>query len=110
MVMAFLGTNSVLSRFAIALAFVAVASSAVASSADDEFDWKKEQQFWAFQRPVAPQRPQVHHRRWPQQELDYFVVANMERKGLSPSARADKRVLIRRLAYDLTGLPPTPAD
>jgi hypothetical protein len=108
--MAFLGTNSVLSRCATALALLAVATTTVASSADDEFDWKKEQQFWAFQQPVSPQRPQVQNRRWPQQELDYFVVAKMERKRLSPSPRADKRVLVRRLTYDLTGLPPTPAD
>lgn len=108
--MAFLGTNSVLARFAGALAFLVVSTIAAASTADDEFDWKKEQEFWAFQRPASPPRPQVQNRRWPQQELDYFVVANMERKRLSPAPRADKRVLIRRLSYDLTGLPPTPAD
>src|SRR5688572_1320929 len=105
MVMAFLGTNSVLGRAASALAFFAISiplCGTVASSADDEFDWKKEQEFWAFQRPVMPRRPQLKNRRWPQQELDYFVVANVERKRLSPSPRAEKRVLIRRLTYDLT--------
>src|SRR5688572_22863353 len=85
------------------------AMSSVASS-DDEIDWKKEQEFWSFRAPVMPTRPKVQNARWPQQDLDYFVVAKMERKGVTPSPRAERRTLIRRLSYDLTGLPPTPAQ
>jgi hypothetical protein len=80
-----------------------------ASSDDEEIDWKKEQQFWSFKPPLMPPRPEVTNQRWPQQPLDFFVLRKMESKGLSPSARADKQALIRRLTYDLTGLPPTPA-
>ncbi|HMJ65614.1 MAG TPA: DUF1549 and DUF1553 domain-containing protein, partial [Candidatus Binatia bacterium] len=80
------------------------------ASDDEEIDWKKEQEFWSFRRPVMPQLPQVSNQRWPQQRLDHFVLGRMESKGLAPSPRADKQVLIRRLTYDLTGLPPTPAE
>lgn len=79
-----------------------------AATEDDEIDWRKEQEFWAFRAPVLPKRPRISNQRWPQQELDYFVAAKMERKGVAPSARAERRALIRRASYDLTGLPPTP--
>ena len=115
--MAFPGTSSVLRGSSRAFVWLVVSTvvwcgigSAVASTSDDDIDWKKEQEFWGFQRPVAPQRPEVKNRRWAQQELDYFVAAKMEQKGLAPSPRADKQVLIRRLTYDLTGLPPAPAE
>ncbi len=104
------GPSSVLPRqgtlFLLALAF-AIPSFA---SSDAEIDWKKEQEFWSFRAPVMPARPKVSNARWPQQDLDYFVVAKMERKGVTPSPRAERRTLVRRLSYDLTGLPPTPAQ
>jgi hypothetical protein len=100
------GKPLLLSAFCLA-AFLPLAK---ASSDDDEIDWKKEQQFWAFRPPVMPQRPEITNQRWPQQPLDYFVLRKMESQKLSPSARADKPALIRRITYDLTGLPPTPAD
>jgi hypothetical protein len=106
-----LGTKCVLVRLIRAVAFCslcALSYSFAFSSSDDEFNWKKEQEFWAFQQPRAPKRPEISNLRWPQQQLDYFVASKIERQGLSPSPRAEKRVLIRRLTYDLTGLPPTP--
>jgi len=81
-----------------------------AASTDEGIDWRKEQEFWSFRAPAMPPRPQVRNHRWPQQDLDYFIVAKMERKSVSPSPRAERRTLIRRLSYDLTGLPPTPAQ
>jgi cytochrome c553 len=116
--MALAGPISVLprrgTRFLVAvlatLSFLCTFSAQSFASSEDEFDWKKEQEFWAFRAPVMPARPQVRNARWPQQDLDFFVVAKMERKGVTPSARAERRTLIRRLSYDLTGLPPTPAQ
>src|SRR5215211_4825770 len=113
--MVFLGTSSVLRQARRMLAFsclgmlawCGLAFSSYGSS-DDELDWKKEQEFWAFQQPRTQKRPEIKNVRWAQRDLDYFVVAKIEGKGLSASPRAEKRVLIRRLTYDLTGLPPTP--
>ncbi len=65
---------------------------------------------WAFIPPVQPERPSVSRKRWPRNDIDYFVLAGMERQGLSPSPEADPFTLARRLSFDLTGLPPDPAE
>lgn len=65
---------------------------------------------WAFQAPQKAQRPKVAHTDWPQQPLDYFVLARLEKAGLTPSEPADRYQLIRRVSLDLIGLPPTPAE
>src|SRR5947207_2789782 len=64
--------------------------------------------FWAFQRPAEPLVPSVKNRSWPRTTIDRFILAKLEEKGMQPSPPADKRALIRRASYDLTGLPPTP--
>ena len=71
-------------------------------------EWDKERQFWAFQKPKAAPAPQVKNAKWPKTDTDRFVLAKLEEKGLKPVADADKRTLVRRVYYDLTGLPPTP--
>jgi mono/diheme cytochrome c family protein len=63
---------------------------------------------WAFQPPVAAPLPTVQARHWPRRELDFFILAQFERLGLSPAPEADRRTLLRRITHDLTGLPPTP--
>jgi len=62
---------------------------------------------WAFQPPrdVAP--PAVKKTSWPQTEVDRFILAKLEAAGIAPAAPADARTLIRRMTFDLTGLPPT---
>ncbi|MBC7817729.1 MAG: PSD1 domain-containing protein [Planctomycetaceae bacterium] len=65
---------------------------------------------WAFQTPAEPPVPAVKNSDWPQSVLDRFLLAKIEEAGLSPAPRADKRTLIRRVTFDLTGLPPTPAE
>ncbi len=65
---------------------------------------------WAFVAPKRASRPQVKEASWPRNEIDYFVLARLEKEGLKPSARADKYTLVRRLYLDLIGLPPTPAQ
>jgi len=66
--------------------------------------------WWAFQ-PVKQQSPPaVQNKAWPVNPVDNFILAKLEEKNLKPSAPADRRVLIRRLYFDLIGLPPTPAE
>lgn len=81
-----------------------------APQAQSGVDWAKERRFWAFQPPVAHARPAVKQKQWPRQPLDTFLLNRMETKGLTPSPEADRTTLIRRLSFDLTGLPPTPEE
>jgi hypothetical protein len=68
------------------------------------------QTHWAF-RPLATQTPPVvRDANWPASPIDQFILATLEQKGLAPAIAADKRTLLRRATYDLTGLPPSPAD
>jgi len=65
---------------------------------------------WAF-RPVAdPPPPPVRDAAWPAGDLDRFVLAKLEEKGLAPAPEADRRTLARRMTFDLTGLPPEPTE
>jgi len=74
-------------------------------------DWDKAREHWAYQPVKPPTTPKVKDaRRWAKNELDKFVLAKLEAKGITPSPQADKRTLIRRATFDLTGLPPTPQE
>ncbi|QDT13850.1 PSD1 and planctomycete cytochrome C domain-containing protein [Stieleria marina] len=66
--------------------------------------------FWAFQSVGNPSPPTVADKDWGQSPIDAFVLAKLESANLSPATKADRRTLIRRATFDLTGLPPTPAD
>ncbi len=68
------------------------------------------QTHWSLIKPERPAVPPVKAKRWVRNEIDNFVVARLEQEGLTPSPEADKVTLIRRAAYDLTGLPPTPQE
>ena len=65
---------------------------------------------WAFQPPRRPALPAVQRRQWMRNAIDAFVLARLERAGISPSNEASRTSLIRRVTFDLTGLPPTPAE
>lgn len=65
---------------------------------------------WAFQPVHEPLIPAVSNGNWVQSPVDAFVLAKLEQNGLSPSPEADRRTLIRRVSYCLTGLPPTEED
>jgi hypothetical protein len=70
----------------------------------------EQRNFWAF-RPVRPvQAPAVKDTAWPRSDLDRFLLAGLEAKGLRPAPQADRRTLLRRATFDLTGLPPTPTE
>ncbi|HMB79081.1 MAG TPA: DUF1549 domain-containing protein, partial [Vicinamibacterales bacterium] len=63
--------------------------------------------FWSFQPLHVPPVPAVSHASWPKSDIDRFVLARLERAGLTPVRAADKRTLLRRATLDLIGLPPT---
>jgi hypothetical protein len=66
---------------------------------------------WAFQKIAEPPVPEIRkQKRWIKTPLDAFVLENLNAQGLRPNPPADKRTLIRRATFDLTGLPPTPAE
>jgi hypothetical protein len=66
--------------------------------------------FWAFRAPVKSAIPQVKNSAWARNEIDRFILAKLEQKGLAPAEAADKRTLMRRATYDLTGLPPSASE
>src|SRR6187431_522255 len=66
--------------------------------------------YWAFVPPVVPAVPVVKDKAWVRSPVDAFILGALEAKGLTPAKAADKRSLIRRASYDLTGLPPTIAE
>ena len=68
----------------------------------------KWQNHWSFVAPRKPALPQVKNGRWPRNPIDSFILARLEQAGLSPSAEAPRPVLLRRLCFDVTGLPPEP--
>jgi hypothetical protein len=63
--------------------------------------------FWAFVPPKPQRAPAIKNRAWSSQRIDQFVMARLEKEGLKPQPRANKRTLLRRVTFDLTGLPPT---
>lgn len=65
---------------------------------------------WAFVAPVKPELPKIDDKSWVINELDYFVLAKMQSKGLSPNAQASKERLLKRLYIDLVGLLPSPKE
>ncbi len=81
------------------LALLALAPTAVAADPD-----------WAFRPPGNPTPPAVNDAAWVRDPIDRFILAKLEEKGLKPAPPADRRTLIRRATFDLTGLPPTPEE
>ena len=68
------------------------------------------QDHWAFTPPRQDRIPNVKDKSWLKNPIDLFVLSRLEAVGLAPSSRADKRTLLRRVTFDLTGLPPSAAE
>jgi hypothetical protein len=86
------------------------AAHAVDPSATDP---EKNRDYWAYKVPVRPAVPPVKDPKlaaWSKSPIDAFVASKLEARGLTPADRADKVALVRRAFYDLTGLPPSPAE
>ncbi len=69
----------------------------------------KWEEHWAYRAPVRPQPPQVSRASGPRNPIDQFILARLDKEGLKPAREAPRETLIRRLSFDLTGLPPSPA-
>lgn len=70
----------------------------------------KDRAFWSFIKPVRPPIPTVRDQAWVHNEVDAFVLAQLAANGLQPAPPASPAVLLRRVYFDLTGLPPTPEE
>ena len=71
---------------------------------------KAQSTHWAFRPPQRPPLPKVRNQDWVRNPIDAFVLAKLEAEGIEPSEEADRVTLIRRISFDLTGLPPTPEE
>ena len=67
-------------------------------------------EFWAFKAPKESSAPSVTAKSWGRGEIDAFILSALEAKKLKPATEADRATLLRRLSFDLTGLPPSPAE
>jgi hypothetical protein len=67
-------------------------------------------QFWSFQLPESHRAPAVQNTEWPHDELDYFILARLEQQELEPAPDVDRATWLRRISFDLTGLPPKPSE
>lgn len=68
------------------------------------------EEHWAYVPPKRVELPEINNPAWVKNQIDQFILSKLEAEGLEPSAEADKRTLIRRLYFDLTGLLPTPGE
>lgn len=81
-----------------------------AVQARSAIDWAKAREWWSFRPLRKPAAPVVQRTRWPANDIDRFILARLEQAKLKPEADAERRVLIRRATFDLTGLPPSPPE
>jgi hypothetical protein len=85
------------------------AKSASPSRADFTIT-EEDRRYWAFQPIGHPQPPAVRGQGWAANPIDTFILAQLDAKGVSPNPPAEPRMLIRRVFFDLIGLPPTPEE
>ena len=87
----------------------AVALMAVPQAPSKDFT-PQQRRWWAFQKVVKPAVPITKDRTWVRNDMDAFILAKLEEKGIKPAPPADKITLLRRATLDLTGLLPTPEE
>ncbi len=85
-------------------------TSKVVAAADQSTDIAAGKKFWSFQPPQAHPAPKVQGAAWPRTKIDAFILARLEQAGLAPNPPADRRTWLRRVSFDLIGLPPTPEE
>jgi len=91
---------------------VKTASAVAVATAKDKppYDYEAWRKWWSFQPPKDSPVPKVKNKQWPKSSIDAFILAKLEEKKLKPAPAADKRALLRRSTFDLTGLAPTPEE
>jgi hypothetical protein len=87
-----------------------IEDTVAAARAKSTIDWDKARDFWSLRPLSAPSLPQVQDTAWVTNDIDRFVLAKLEAAGLKPTADAGKAALLRRVTYDLIGLPPSPDE
>lgn len=85
-------------------------NTAPKTSASDYIITPQQQSHWAYQSIQKPELPKVINASWVHNDIDRFILAKLEANGLRPNQPTDKRALIRRATFDLTGLPPAPKE
>ena len=86
------------------------ASTPAPAAEKHTIDFAKAREFWAFQPPQRASAPPVKDKSWAWCEIDRFLLAGMEERGAKPVADAARGAWLRRVSFDLTGLPPTPEE
>ena len=86
------------------------AAPVVASKSGGYVIRPEQRAFWSFQPIGNPAIPTVKDASWPKTEIDRFILARLEKEGMTPAKPADRRTLLRRVSLDLTGLPPSPEE
>ena len=85
-------------------------TAATSPATKSPIDFASRRNHWSFQKPQPQQLPSTKNPAWPTRPLDHFILAKLESHNLAPSADAAPETLLRRLHFDLTGLPPSPPD
>ncbi len=93
-----------------ALPSEAASAEGAGSEKEPAMDLEAGRRFWVFQPVTDPLPPRIKDSEWPRNEVDRFILAELEKSGLSPAAPADRATLLRRVTFDLTGLPPSPEE
>src|SRR5436190_4142904 len=96
--------------FSIAIAVVAVAMPAFPQDLRPTTPRRAGADWWSLQLVKRLPLPTVRRTDWPRNPIDFFILAKLEAEKLTPSSETDPRTLVRRITFDLTGLPPTPEE
>src|SRR5688572_27727022 len=89
------------------LTLLAPAATIAAEAGKPDYE-RLRREHWAYQPLRAVAVPDVQDKSWPTNDIDRFILAKLEAAGLRPAANADRIALVRRVYFDLVGLPPTP--
>ena len=89
---------------------ILLATASAWAAKSDSIDIEAGRKHWAYQPLKAPAIPEVTDAAWPANDIDHFILAKLESAGLQPGSDAKKITLVRRLYFDLVGLPPTPEE
>jgi len=87
-----------------------LARSETVATQDRSIVTQADRAFWSFRPLSRPEPPGVGDESWVRTPIDRFILAKLEARGIKPNPRADRRKLIRRATFDLTGMPPTPGE
>lgn len=87
---------------------LALSSAVIAATVDAAREVRRDH--WSFKPVVRPELPGTENKAWPRCGMDRFILARLEREKLEPASEADRVTWLRRVSFDLIGLPPSPED